>query len=191
MYDFVLVDGTLSAKDLTFFIKKNDIAGVIFDLARSTSVNFDYATIESIKNAYLSSGKYSGKARFLSDFKVVVFSNSRPVTAALSEDRWRVEVVGEGLLANSSVTPSLIATNQYPPKVPKPLPFLGEGFDYKLFLANPVGCRSIQNTTAVPFISSQLSTPPSQILSTPTDAIFRISHEDTNTEPVESTNPVN
>ena len=49
LYGFQLVDGTISPRDAAFFVNE-DPKGFCFDVTRSASKQFDYSTLECMKN---------------------------------------------------------------------------------------------------------------------------------------------
>lgn len=76
---------------------KNDIAYawkgegiVIFDYARGGAEYVNYATIESIKNGMIFSGKYASGLKRYAKPHVIIFSNFEPDMAKLSLDRWNI-----------------------------------------------------------------------------------------------------
>lgn len=77
--------------------KKKDMAYVydyepyvVFDIVRQGREFVSYATIESIKNGRIFSGKYHSKLKKFPPPKVLVLANFEPDYNALSEDRWSV-----------------------------------------------------------------------------------------------------
>ena len=68
--------------------------GYIFDLSRTkggqSSMSDIYQAIESVKNGYFINTKYNTEVACFDIPHVVVFSNHKPDTSALSKDRWRI-----------------------------------------------------------------------------------------------------
>ena len=83
LYDFFLLDGGISTRDICHLIKDN-VRGFCFDISRASLRNFDYSTLEALKNGYAVSGKYAGKLKRFRNAPVVVFSNNFPDVALLS-----------------------------------------------------------------------------------------------------------
>jgi len=92
LYGFQMLDGMISARDLGPMLERN-IKGIVFDVCRSNHRFFDYGTLETLKNRYLVSSKYSGQTIWLPEIPVIVFANHHPNREYLSEDRWNIIVL--------------------------------------------------------------------------------------------------
>jgi len=68
--------------------RKTDPRIVLFNLTRTQEGKVSYASIESIKDGLVSSGKYEGGFRMFPSPHVIVFANWPPDFNALSRDRW-------------------------------------------------------------------------------------------------------
>lgn len=70
---------------------------VIFDLprARLKSDDFDWSTIEGLKNGLIFSGKYECRGFRFTPPHIICFSNREPNVNKLSEDRWIIENIDE------------------------------------------------------------------------------------------------
>ena len=159
LYNFQLLDGTVSARDLCFLIKKK-VNGFCFDVARSSIGNFNYSSLESIKNGYLVSGKYAGKIKRFDILPVVVLSNFHPNYAALSMDRWNVQVFGQGSLSNISKVAIVSPAAEFPFHPPDPLPNLSEDFECRKFIENKLGIHTpIEPETHITIHTSQVAGP--------------------------------
>lgn len=90
--DAVLYLTSASGKDLVHQVvkAKNDPRIVVMNLPRSAEGKFSYASIESIKDGLVFSGKYEGGYRLYPHPHLVIFSNWRPDETQLSLDRWRI-----------------------------------------------------------------------------------------------------
>jgi len=94
----VLFLTSASGKDLIHQVikAKKDPKIVLFNLSRQTEGAFSYASVESIKDGLVFSGKYEGGMRIFQRPHVVIFANWLPDYTKLSLDRWDVR----HLLAN-------------------------------------------------------------------------------------------
>lgn len=63
---------------------------ILIDVPRTAVGYINYGAIESIKNGLIFSGKYEGCQLVFNCPHVIVFSNEKPDTKALSEDRWNI-----------------------------------------------------------------------------------------------------
>lgn len=87
-----------AGKDLVHQVvkSKKDPKIVIVNLSRQSEGAFSYASIESIKDGLVFSGKYEGGTRIFPRPHVVLFANWMPDLTKLSLDRWDIR----HLLAN-------------------------------------------------------------------------------------------
>ena len=133
IHNYVLLDGTMKVRDVALFLNRNT-KGICFDIARDSMPLFEYSVVESLKNGYITSGKYGGKKCYFGSAKIVVFSNQRPDYAKLSQDRWDVHIVGEGRLTNISKIACMDTKVEFPFSEPPPLPDLSEDFKIRDYL---------------------------------------------------------
>lgn len=63
---------------------------IIYDVPRTAFEYINYTAIESIKNGLICSGKYERAQIVFNSPHLIVFANSPPNTAALSQDRWHI-----------------------------------------------------------------------------------------------------
>lgn len=94
------VDGTLfltsaQGKDLVHQVVKarRPPKLVILNLSRQSEGAFSYASVESIKDGLVFSGKYEGGSKLFPRPHVVIFSNWYPDLTKLSLDRWDIRVL--------------------------------------------------------------------------------------------------
>ena len=130
MYGFMILDGTVTARDVAHMIQGTE-KGFCINVNRASLEQFNYSSLEALKNGVLVSGKYAGKTLFFDPVPTVVFCNSFPNMAQLSLDRWRVEVIGEGELSDTSKEPVLIPSGVFPFSTPPPLPSFDEDFNVR------------------------------------------------------------
>jgi len=135
LYGFQLLDGIVSTRDLGPMLDRN-ARGIVFDVSRSGLRNFDYETLEAVKNGVVVSSKYSGQTIWIGIIPVIVFANFYPQWNALSEDRWDVVCLGEnpGQLSVRDRNPRVAPGGRYPFVPPPPVPDLSENFDLRAFL---------------------------------------------------------
>lgn len=69
---------------------KTDPKIVIINLPRTTEGHVSYASIESLKDGLIQSGKYEGGFRMYKPPHVIIFANFLPTLEALSLDRWSI-----------------------------------------------------------------------------------------------------
>ena len=55
VYQFQLLDGSISTRDLCFLLT-DEIKGIVFDVSRSAMKNFNYSALEASKNGFIVSG---------------------------------------------------------------------------------------------------------------------------------------
>ena len=135
LYNFQLLDGQINTRDLPNLLNV-DAAGICLDVCRAAEGTFDYAVVETLKNGYSITGKYSGKCFRFTPMKVVVFANFLPQVNALSQDRWDILTVGEGVLADMTQDSIVDPSTEYP-YVPPPADCdLSEDFDLEQFLVD-------------------------------------------------------
>jgi len=81
-----------AGKDLVHQVvkQKKDPKIILFNLSRSAEGAFSYASIESIKDGLVFSGKYEGGTRLFPRPHIVIFANWLPDFAKLSLDRWDI-----------------------------------------------------------------------------------------------------
>jgi len=96
VYQFDLLNGTTLTKDVVGLLS-DEIRGVAFDVTRNDSAHFSYQTLEHVKNGYLITGKYEGIKRLFKICPVIVFANFEPIRTALSEDRWDIHCLQDGI----------------------------------------------------------------------------------------------
>ena len=80
-------------------------------------------------------GKYAGRVVVsTAAMKVIVFANHYPLASKLTRDRWRLEVMGQGILANTRkealVSPEVV----FPFVPPLEMPDLSEDFSLQTWL---------------------------------------------------------
>lgn len=82
-------------KDATYQIvrRKDDPKIIVINLPRSAEGRFSYATLETIKDGIVYSGKYEGGTRIFPSPHIVVFANFFPDVTQLTEDRWRIRTL--------------------------------------------------------------------------------------------------
>ena len=133
LYDFQLLDGQISCRDLAGVLNVN-ASGISLDVCRAAAHSLDYGAIECLKNGYLTSGKYAGKCLRFKPMKLVVFSNFYPDRSKLSQDRWDVLTVGEGPLENLDEDSVITPSQQHPFIEPPPDCDLSCSFNLRQFL---------------------------------------------------------
>ena len=134
-YQFQLLDGIISTKDLGPILDRN-LKGVAFDVCRANERNFEFGTLEALKNGFLVSAKYAGQTFWLPKIPVVVFANYYPRRDSLSEDRWQVVTLGDepGNIFISQTEAVVSAEIEFPFVQPPQVPILDERFDLKQYL---------------------------------------------------------
>lgn len=148
LYDFTILDGVLSCKDLAHVLKGKP-KGAAFDLARSNIRFVDYSVFESLKNGFLLSGKYKGKSMRFQPLRILVLANECPQKSQLSQDRWCVWTVGEGELSDMGKHAVVSPGEQFPFVRPEKYPNLEEDFDLRLFYSEN-GIKSSSDRTTNP-----------------------------------------
>lgn len=133
LYKFQLFDGQINCRDLAGILNVNAI-GVCLDVCRAAESQLDYNTIECLKNGCINSGKYSGKVLRFKPMKLVVFSNFFPDCTKLSQDRWDILPLGEGILSNLEAEDIIIPSAQYPFVPPPASCNLSPSFDLHAYL---------------------------------------------------------
>ena len=141
MYNFSLLDGSLSVRDLAHLVK-GDEKGFCFDVNRDSAERFNYSTLESIKNGFLCTGKYAGKLVMFTPKPTVVFSNTFPNMTKLSADRWTVRQLGVGEFGDTAKDAVVCPARVFPFVVPPHVPELTEDFDFKSFLRSKTSSSS-------------------------------------------------
>lgn len=99
-YDYFLSDGVTSTRDIVAHFPPH-FKGIVFDVTRVSSAEFNYQTLERCKNGYIMSGKYQGSVVSFETVPVVVFVNFYPDKGKLSEDRWDIHNID---LADNNVS---------------------------------------------------------------------------------------
>ena len=144
----------INTRDLPAMVDRST-KGVVFDVSRSTVTNFDYGSLESLKNGIVISGKYEEQLkRFKSDMKIAVFSNAYPDLTRLSKDRWDVLDLDKIPIENSP--PVIFPAAKYPFQDLPSLPDISEDFDLKEFLEARVAGQSDSVTD---FLCTQANLP--------------------------------
>lgn len=133
LYGYLLVDGTMQVRDVAL-IFNNTHKGLCCDVPRSAIGKFNYEAVESFKNGYMSSGKYSGRTVRFNPVPVLVLANAHPDYAKLSFDRWVVLTMGAGALENVSKTAIINPRAEFPFVEPAESPLLTEDFDVRGFV---------------------------------------------------------
>ena len=121
MYGFMILDGIVTARDVAHMIKGTE-KGYCKDVKRASVEQFNYSSLEALKNGMIVSGKYAGKTLFFDPVPTVVVCNCFLNMALLSLDRWRVEVLGKYQLSDTNKEPVLIPSEVFPFSTPPPLP---------------------------------------------------------------------
>lgn len=133
LYGFLLLDGTMTIRDVALLVGKQT-KGICMDVSRDSVREFSYAAVESFKNGYISSGKYSGRTCRFTPFPVVVFANQQPDFEKLSRDRWSVVALGEGNMQNLDKVPIVDPAQQFAFVAPPSPPDLSENFNVREFI---------------------------------------------------------
>lgn len=123
VYDFELFDGVTKTHDIAHMLGEV-FSGIVFDVTRDDASHFAYSTLESLKNGFVSSGKYKGIRRIFRPVPVIVFANFEPVSSRLSADRLDIKCL-DGL-AKTKKVPAFQASEIWPYKAPPPLPKVEE-----------------------------------------------------------------
>lgn len=78
--------------DMTYQVIKarGDPKLVVVNLTRQAEGAFSYASLESIKDGLVFSGKYEGGTRIFNPPHILVFSNWYPDLEKLTRDRWTI-----------------------------------------------------------------------------------------------------
>ena len=135
VYNFQVFDGHLCPNEFAQLFN-DKCAGLCFDVCRDGMKNFNYTTLEAIKDGNIISSKYRGiRMRFLSK-KVVVMSNSRPNLTMLSEDRWEELIIGRDLPWVNTEEPTFDPKLEFPVSRPQSLPDMTEEFHLSSYLMN-------------------------------------------------------
>lgn len=88
----VLFLTSAAGKDLVHQVvkSKNDPKIIIMNVSRQAEGAFSYASVETIKDGLVFSGKYEGGTRLYPRPHVVIFANWMPDLTKLSLDRWDI-----------------------------------------------------------------------------------------------------
>lgn len=144
LYNYLLLDGTMNVRDLAMlFHTKYD--GVCLDVPRASLNTFNYEALETFKNGYMSSGKYSGRILRFDPLPVIVLANDHPNYQMLSADRWVVLSVGVGVLENQSRVAIVDPSMEYPYVPPVEPPVLSEDFNLRKFVSDHIPMYRDQN----------------------------------------------
>ena len=133
LYGFCQFDGVQSQRDIAFLITV-PVRGFVFDVNREDAPSVKYGTLESAKNGYLMSGKYSGKITRFNVMPVVVFANSLPDCSKLSQDRWKLVTLGQGEFHCMEKTAVVSPNVDFPFIKPAEVPEISEKFSLRSFL---------------------------------------------------------
>ena len=133
LYRFSLLDGTVNARDVGNLLD-DTVKGFCFDVSRASARMFDYGVLEALKNGYVISGKYVGKISRFRILPIIVFANVYPNCGLLSEDRWRILTLGEGILSNLAKHAVVSPSQQFPFVRPPVWPDLSDKFDLRAYL---------------------------------------------------------
>ncbi len=117
VYQFDLLNGTTATKDVVGMLGDH-IRGIAFDVTRNDASHFSYQTLEHAKNGYMVTGKYEGIKRLFKIVPVIVFANFDPIRTSLSEDRWDIINLHDGLFKEKNQTPTYDPKETYPPPEP-------------------------------------------------------------------------
>ncbi len=96
IYNYDLLNGTTATKDVVGLLSDPPL-GICFDVTRGDASHFSYQTLEHSKNAYMITGKYAGIKTLWEICPVIVFANFAPNRSELSEDRWDIHSLEDGL----------------------------------------------------------------------------------------------
>lgn len=93
--DSVLFLTSAAGKDLVHQVVKTKRPPkiVILNLSRQSEGAFSYASVESIKDGLVFSGKYEGGSKLFPRPHVIVFANWNPDLSKLSLDRWDIRTL--------------------------------------------------------------------------------------------------
>ena len=183
LYGFFMSDGSISTRDLCQLVKGRT-HGFCFDISRADIEHFDYSTLEAVKNGFIISGKYKGSIRRFPNVPAVVFANNFPANNLLSNDRWKVVVLGAGEFSDMSRIAVVSPSRHFPFVHPPPLPDMTENFNFRQYLAEHLSSDAEPNQTtlnASPQNRIHTSQPsgPSTRFPTENCAVDRESHQTT------------
>lgn len=133
LYNFQLYDGQLTTRDLALVLDEAAL-GICFDVCRSSEHTFDYSVLECLKNGYISTGKYAGRCVRFKPMKIIVFANFYPILNKLSQDRWDLLTIGEGILGDNSQISIVDPTEQFAFIPPVAVCNLSSDFDFTAYL---------------------------------------------------------
>ena len=74
-FQYDLFDGVTSARDITSMITVKPV-GFVFDVTRSDASHFSYNTLETVKNGFIMTGRYTSIKRLFLPVPVIVFFRS-------------------------------------------------------------------------------------------------------------------
>ena len=154
LYGFSLYDGSINCRDIAGLFDCNT-RGFCFDVSRASRDNFNYTLLENLKNGYLISGKYLGKIIRFNVLPVAVFANFYPNRTLLSQDRWKIVTLEEGILVDLNKSTIVSPCLQFPFVCPTKLPNLSDIFSRRAFMeANLSEYKTKETTTSTSSIIS-------------------------------------
>lgn len=128
---------------------------MVIDIPRPAEASLDYCAIESSKTGSLVSGKYGGNIKEFPPLPTLICCNFLPGRTKLSEDRWDVITMGEGILFDTSKDAVVDPQPTFPFHHPPPMPDLSGELELSHLLVQ----RSHLKTT---FLQDEEETPASQ-----------------------------
>lgn len=90
-------------KDLAFAYDDQPI--VAFNLTRQTNGRVNYEAMEQLKDGLMFSGKYESQTKVFDAPAMVVMSNFEPDYSSMSQDRWQIGNLNEGILTVTKKIP--------------------------------------------------------------------------------------
>lgn len=100
MYHNAFITTSTSARDIATVLDKTisskgpkGIKIAVFNLSRASNVKEVYTALEQMKDGFMCSEKYIGRAMKFEVPHVVVFANTLPCVYKLSLDRWNIRIV--------------------------------------------------------------------------------------------------
>ncbi len=125
VYLFDLLNGVTKTQDVVQLLS-GEIHGICFDVTRNDATHFSYQTLEHAKNGYMITGKYEGIKRIFTIVPVIVFANFEPIRESLSDDRWDIHCLQDGLYKTDIQTKTYDPKETFPPPVPPKDPLAEE-----------------------------------------------------------------
>lgn len=83
-------------------LEEDEKTTVIFDFTRSTEDYISYSSIENIKNGIMCINKYESKVLRFNTPHIIVFANFEPDRSKLSQDRWKIIMIGPNPLVQKT-----------------------------------------------------------------------------------------